>query len=217
MMLNAPFAYIVLTDVDPDWDDEVNRWWDTEHIPMLLENPGYVSARRFVAADASPKYLTVYEIESAAAFRDARTSRAMTTPWRERLLPYRRSELVLLEAIFPTDASMPGLAVTGEVEGLFAVRVDVDPVHEADYNAFYNQEHLTDLCGLPNTVRARRYRSVDASPKYVNLIYLDDGEVLTRTDRPRLVVSPWRERIRPHLRNHWNGAYRAWRPDLVSS
>src|SRR5438105_862189 len=40
-------VFIVTMKVEPEWDAELNRWYDEEHIPYLLKVPGYHSARRY--------------------------------------------------------------------------------------------------------------------------------------------------------------------------
>jgi hypothetical protein len=42
--------------VEPEW----NAWYDTEHIPSILECPHFLSARRY--RSGSHRYLTIYEV-----------------------------------------------------------------------------------------------------------------------------------------------------------
>ena len=49
--------------VSPDREDEFNDWYDNVHVPEICSVPGFVSARRYRAADGSG-YLAVYEIEA---------------------------------------------------------------------------------------------------------------------------------------------------------
>jgi hypothetical protein len=57
---------LVMIEVDPAHEDEFNRWYNEEHLPERAACPGFVSARRFVAVEGSPKYLALYELESPA-------------------------------------------------------------------------------------------------------------------------------------------------------
>ncbi|KPM51074.1 hypothetical protein CcI49_10115 [Frankia sp. CcI49] len=58
--------------VSPEREDEFNKWYSEEHIPDILEIPGFVSAKRYRLRDAghltadpaARAYLTVYEIEA---------------------------------------------------------------------------------------------------------------------------------------------------------
>ena len=38
---------VVMMDVEPEHEEEFNRWYNDEHLVERLEIPGYVSARRF--------------------------------------------------------------------------------------------------------------------------------------------------------------------------
>ena len=55
---------LVMIDVDPEFEDELNRWYEEEHLPERLACEGFLSARRFQAIEGRPKYLAIYELES---------------------------------------------------------------------------------------------------------------------------------------------------------
>lgn len=64
--------HILVVQSDPleGQHDEFNEWYDAEHLPAVLDVPGFVSARRFRAApsvhgeEPAHEYLAIYEIES---------------------------------------------------------------------------------------------------------------------------------------------------------
>ena len=62
---------VVMMDIDPSLEDEFNRWLNEEHVPERLSITGFISARRFRAVDGTPKYLALYELESADVFTSA--------------------------------------------------------------------------------------------------------------------------------------------------
>ena len=70
---------------DPAKEEEFNRWYDTMHVPDMLEVPGMISATRWVAAQPQEgqqrKYLAMYELEtdSIEAFDDKVRERGMRT------------------------------------------------------------------------------------------------------------------------------------------
>jgi hypothetical protein len=41
--------------------------------------------------------------------------------------------------------------------GIFLVYTDIDPMHEDEFNAWYNTEHLPELLSLPGVLDAARY------------------------------------------------------------
>ena len=53
---------MLLTSMDIDAPDEAdfNRWYDREHLQERVAIEGFLEARRYVAHDASPKYLCLY-------------------------------------------------------------------------------------------------------------------------------------------------------------
>ena len=51
--------------------------------------------------------------------------------------------------------------------GLLLVYVDIDPEHEADFNAWYDEEHVNDLRAMPGFLDAARYQALKGGPRYV--------------------------------------------------
>jgi hypothetical protein len=51
-------------------------------------------------------------------------------------------------------------------KGMLVTSMDVPAEHEADYNAWYDREHLAERVAIDGFLEARRWIAVDASPKY---------------------------------------------------
>jgi hypothetical protein len=52
---------------DPSKEREFNKWYDTVHLPDLLETPGFVRAMRYEntnPGEGQGKFLAIYEIET---------------------------------------------------------------------------------------------------------------------------------------------------------
>src|SRR3546814_2273734 len=62
--LPAPWHYIVETDIAPQAEQDFNDWYGNEHLPGLAAVPGTVSARRYLARPAQPKYYASYDLET---------------------------------------------------------------------------------------------------------------------------------------------------------
>ncbi|HEY6532177.1 MAG TPA: hypothetical protein VIY72_07725 [Acidimicrobiales bacterium] len=58
----------VVLETEPEMLDELDEWYDTEHIPALLAQPGWLSARRFRDAANPNRVLAVYELEDESTF-----------------------------------------------------------------------------------------------------------------------------------------------------
>jgi hypothetical protein len=61
-------------DIDPEDEAEFNRWYDREHLEERVAIDGFLEARRYLAHEASPKYLCLYstrtiEVLDSAAYR----------------------------------------------------------------------------------------------------------------------------------------------------
>jgi hypothetical protein len=83
----------------------------------------------------------------------------------------------------------------------YVVETDVVAEHEADLNAWYDGEHMPGLAACPGSVRARRFRNPDGSPRYHSCYDLVRTETLA--SEPWLAVrhTAWSERVRPQFRN----------------
>jgi len=64
-------------------------------------------------------------------------------------------------------------------QAVLAVWNDIDPATEADYNAWYQREHVPERLAVPGIRRARRYRAVEGSPRYAAFYEAATLDVLT--------------------------------------
>ena len=55
---------LVMMDIDPEHEEDFNRWYDEEHVPERKAIPGFLTARRYRAVEGGPKYLAIYEMDS---------------------------------------------------------------------------------------------------------------------------------------------------------
>ena len=76
---------MLLTSMDIDASDEAefNRWYDREHLLERVAIEGFLEARRYIAHEASPKYLSLYSTESFDVLDSLayRTALASQTDW----------------------------------------------------------------------------------------------------------------------------------------
>jgi len=83
----------------------------------------------------------------------------------------------------------------------YIVETDVVPEHEADLNAWYDTEHMPGLAACPGSVRARRFRNPDGSPRYHACYDLLNAETLGSEPWLAARGTTWSDRVRPHFRN----------------
>lgn len=67
MPMTGQGMLITSMDVDAEHEDEYNIWYDREHLAERVAIDGFLEARRWIAAEASPKYFCTY---STAKFED---------------------------------------------------------------------------------------------------------------------------------------------------
>ena len=95
-------------------------------------------------------------------------------------------------------------AVPAGAGGLLLNAMDVTAEGEDEFNAWYDQEHIPALAGVPGTLAARRFKAADgrtSTHQYVAIYHLKSPDV-TRTDAWREAVeTPWTQRVRPHFKN----------------
>lgn len=96
--------------IDPEHQEEMEDWYDTEHVPALSRVPGVVRARRYrLNTEAShlkgepPYYMAVYELERKEVLDSKEWEKAAETPWTNRLRRYFRPPWLrnIYERIYP--------------------------------------------------------------------------------------------------------------------
>ena len=101
--------------------------------------------------------------------------------------------------------------------GLLMLWTDVDPEHEAEFNRWYNEEHIHHLLKVPGFLSAGRYEALSGGPKYLAMYELEEPSVLRTQaflDELRFRPSPWRTKTSGgHVgRNYILQAYRQIHP-----
>lgn len=64
MPLSGKGMLVNFMNVDPGGEQDFNRWYDKEHLAERVAIPGFLEARRYLAADAPQKYLGLYTTET---------------------------------------------------------------------------------------------------------------------------------------------------------
>ena len=79
-------------------------------------------------------------------------------------------------------------------KGMLLTSMDIDPADEADFNRWYDREHLEERVAIDGFLEARRYVAHAGSPKYLCLYSTETFDVLdspayrTRLDNPDRLV-----------------------------
>ena len=86
---DAPWHYVVATDVRAEHEDDFNAWYRDQHLPGLAAVPGTVRASRHsVVEGAGPRYHACYDLAERSAFNGREWLAVRATPWSSRVRPH---------------------------------------------------------------------------------------------------------------------------------
>jgi len=182
--------------------DEFHDWYDTEHIPERLRVPGFLNAERWIGADNPSFAVATYDLETHAVMNSpayTAVGGANGSVWTKRVTSKAKRIMRFEgELIVPGDKVAPSGA-----GGLLVASMNVDPAAEAEFNEWYNAEHLPQLGAVPGVLSARRFRAAgdEVERKYLALYHLQDPAVAMSDAWKKAGNTPWTERMRPNFRD----------------
>jgi hypothetical protein len=190
-------------------EDEFHDWYDTEHLPERQRVPGFLFCQRWIGADDRKISVATYDLETVGVLQGAEY-RAIggdnLSPWSKRVTG-RVERLMRFEGdqILPGDALPPGNA-----GGLLLNAMNVEPAAEAEFNDWYDNEHVPALAAVPGVLCARRFRATAANRRYVALYHLVSPEVQATPAWKNAADSEWTRKLRPRFRDHLRLVCRAY-------
>ncbi|MGB0553259.1 MAG: hypothetical protein ACPGQV_11915 [Alphaproteobacteria bacterium] len=184
--------------------DEFHDWYDLEHLPERKAVPGFGLCERWIGDEGSNISVATYDLDSVDVMRSdayCAIGYANSSVWTKRvtsmctrLLRFDGSQITPGDAVAPVGAG-----------ALLVNAMNVAPEGEADFNAWYDEEHLPALSAVPGTLAARRYRARDDDPdrshQYVAIYHLESVDVTRGDAWKKAVDTPWSARVRPHFRD----------------
>jgi hypothetical protein len=186
-------------------EDEFNDWYDTEHIPERARTKGFINCERWLGAEDPRISIATYDLESLAVLQTPAyraIAGANLSPWSKRVTGKCKRI-----GRFEAEQTLPGnqAAPAGGANAMLFFAMNVAPEAEADFNAWYDQEHVPALAGVPGCLSARRFRIHNATSegnhRYLALYHLGSPEVCSSSAWKKAVETPWTERVRPHTRD----------------
>jgi hypothetical protein len=88
---SAGFRYIVETDAADGWEEDIFRWYDTEHMPALAAVPGCVRAQRFLNRGGGPHSHACYDLTDPNILQTTAWLAVRRTAWSDRVRPQFRN------------------------------------------------------------------------------------------------------------------------------
>ena len=172
---------VVFTDIDSEHDADFNAWYDEEHLLERLSAPGFLDAARYQAVKGGPRYLAIYELESAAALQSAEYQRMSQNPteWTKRVSPTvigRGTVRNVYTQISPGESDSHTLG-RGMAPALQIGRMDVPSELEAKYNEYYDGVRTPANLEVPGCLFVRRYHAVEGAPRYLTMYEFEHEKV----------------------------------------
>lgn len=86
--------------------------------------------------------------------------------------------------------------------GILAVWNDLEPGHEAEFEAWYRRQHFPERLRVPGFREGRRYASAGGSPRYCAFYWLDSAAVLATPRYRERLANPtaWTQRMMTRFR-----------------
>jgi hypothetical protein len=183
--------------------DEFHDWYDREHLPERQRVPGFGACERWIGVERPAIAVATYDLDTVEVLRSP-AYKAIAyenlSPWSKRVTAMCK-RLLRFEGsqTLPGNASAPAATLAG---GLLLNAMNVAPEGEADFNKWYDEEHIPALAAVPGTLSARRYKATDnGSHRYVALYHLVSPEVTKTAAWAKAVDTPWSARVRPQFRD----------------
>jgi len=101
----ASALFLACGDVPAEHETEFNRWYDTEHLPLLSAVPGLLRIRRFLAAEGKPRYIALYDLIGADVAGSAQWNATLATPWARRIDNLTRDQEWMLATYLAYEAA----------------------------------------------------------------------------------------------------------------
>ena len=182
-------------------EDEFHDWYDLEHIPERQRVPGFGACDRWIGAANPKQAVATYELDSLAVLQSA-AYRAIAgenlSVWSKRVAPMC-TRLIR----FDGEQTLPGgQTAPAGAGGLLVNAMNVDPAHEAEFNDWYDHEHIPALAAVPGCLCARRFRDNTGTHRYLALYHLTSPDVPLTDAWKNAAGTPWTAKLRPHFRDH---------------
>jgi len=149
MTLSGSAAMVLFYGIEDKAVADHDHWHTREHFPERLGVPGFRRASRWVAVDASPRYLVLYEVEEPSVLSGAPYLQRLNnpTPWTTRIMPSFRGMVRGLCAVTASAGDALGHA-------LASLRYTARPGAQAGLQQWLANEVLPALAAKPGLASA---------------------------------------------------------------
>jgi len=192
---------LVAFDIANAHDDEFHDWYDLEHVPERARLPGFGLCERWIVASNPRQAVASYDLDSLSVL-DSAAYKAIAgenlSVWSKRVGKMAKRLLRFDgEQTLPGDADSPKGA-----GGLLVNAMNVLPEYEAEFNEWYDHEHIPALAAVSGVLSARRFRDLKGTHRNLALYHLQSADIPNGEAWKKAANSPWTDKLRPHFRDH---------------
>ena len=182
-------------------EDEFQDWYDTEHLPERRRVPGFLVCQRWIGTSDRKVSVATYDLDTLAVLKTP----AYLAIGSENLSPWSKRVTAKVERLmrFEGDQILPGDQLSPDsAGGLLLNAMNIAPELEAEFNEWYDKEHIPALSAVPGVLCTRRFRGTSGNRKYVALYHLAQPGVVESDEWKQARQSDWTSRLQPHFRDH---------------
>lgn len=192
---------LVAFDYSTAHEDEFHDWYDLEHVPERQRVPGFGLCERWISVANAKHAVASYDLDTLAVLQSEpylAIAHENLSVWSKRM-GTMCTRLIRFdgEQTMPGDANSPPGA-----GGLLVNAMNVAPEHDAEFNEWYDHEHIPALAAVDGVLAARRFKDPAGTHRYLALYHLSTPEVAMGDAWKSAASTPWTERLRPHFRDH---------------
>lgn len=193
---------LLFSEMTPDasFEAKFNDWYDREHIPVRMACDGFASAQRYKAREGAG-YLAIYELADSGvlsrdSYKEVKNNPSEETRWMlDNVTGFTRylCEETSAQLKDGTDA-----ATALDAPVIHSVWFNVPESGRADFDDWYDNEHIPMLMKSPDWLMVRRFAVLDGVPEtftHLSIHYLAREEALSSPERAAARATPWRARL----------------------
>ncbi len=198
-MQGKTIVYDTIT-VNRDSGISFDVWHQNHYIPSIL-GAGQLLNVQCYGSPLRATYVSVFESNASAATLHG----VLPAPDHPAILSSERHVATFMNEQMAAGAIAP----LREAPILYPVLFSVPAAGEADFNAWYDEEHLGILLRSPYWPMCRRFKVYKPQPEswtHIALHYLTDLRALESRERDEARATPWRAKLA--LNDWFKGDYR---------
>lgn len=214
----ADMAAVLFSQMDPPpgHANDLDRWYETEHIPARMAVQGFTGAARYRNVEGEPAHLALYELADLSVLASTDYGQLKEAPsdtTAEMHATVTSASRYTLETVADTGA------VGGAAPYLLVVALAVPAEHEAEFNEWYGSEHVALLMQVPGWRRIRQFRAVESrgggALTHFALNELQTLDALSAPQREAARATTWTARL--NEQHAWFRSNVRWTYSLISA